>query len=173
MFLSRNRARIGLHQCRLLRLKGVKRFNFFEFFVNLAMILYLSGDVGKIQDRKVIIQAKLPHPLFPIFDGNFSLFHFNVQNLLHKVDITEQLLSNFDVISLTETWLHETITNQDIAFNNFQLPFRRDRVGDSHGGIAVYVKTGISCKLRGDLKLANIECLWLEANLRYIGWNLL
>ena len=44
--------------------------------------------------------------------------------------------------------------------------FRRDRIGDSHGGIALYVKDDIPGKRRLDLELANIECLWLELNIR-------
>ncbi|MCG8033229.1 MAG: hypothetical protein JAZ03_13755 [Candidatus Thiodiazotropha taylori] len=160
------RARIGLHYCRLLRLKGVKRFNLFEYFVFLAMILYLSGDVEKNPGPQSDISNETSSSAFPIFEGHFSLVHYNVQSLLNKVDLVEPELSNFDVISLTETWLNDTITNQDIAFNNFQLPFRRDRIGDSHGGIAVYVKTGIPCKRRDDLELINIECMWLEVNIR-------
>ena len=46
------------------------------------------------------------------------------------------------------------------------MPFRLDRIGDSHGGIAVYVKEAIPCKRRLDLEVANIECLWLELNIR-------
>ena len=47
-------------------------------------------------------------------------------------------------------------------FNEFQDPFRRDRIDDSHGGVIVYVKCGIPCKLRLDLELVNIECVWNE-----------
>ena len=30
----------------------------------------------------------------------------------------------------------------------------------------MYVKTGIPCKRRADLELINIECLWVEINVR-------
>ena len=56
--------------------------------------------------------------------------------------------------------------DQDLAFNDFQLPFRRDRAGDSHGGILVYVKHDIPCRRRNDLELVNIECLWVKINVR-------
>ena len=55
-----------------------------------------------------------------------------------------------------------------LSFNNFQMPFRRDRIGDSHGGIAVYVKEDIPCTCKLDLAVANSECLWLELNIRNI-----
>ena len=47
-------------------------------------------------------------------------------------------------------------------FSEFQDPFRRDRIGDSHGVVIVYVKRGIPCKRRLDLELVNIECDWIE-----------
>ena len=51
-------------------------------------------------------------------------------------------------------------------FNEFQIPFRKDRVGDSHGGVIVYVKRDIPCKRRIDLEIINVECIWVEISLR-------
>ena len=90
------------------------------------------------------------------------MVHYNVQSLASKTDIIEPELTNFDIISLTETWLNDSISNEDLKFNEFQDPFRRDRVDDSHGGVIVYVKRGIPCKRRLDLELVNIECVWIE-----------
>ena len=58
--------------------------------------------------------------------------------------------------------MNVSISNEDLKFNEFQDPFRRDRVGDSHVGVLVYVKHGIPCKRRFDLELVNIECVWIE-----------
>ena len=86
--------------------------------------------------------------------------------LQHKIDILEPELSTFDLVSLSETWLNDSISTEDLLFNDFKAPFRRDRVGDSHGGIIVYVKNDIPCKRRQDLELFNIECIWLELNIK-------
>ena len=94
------------------------------------------------------------------------MVHYNVQSVVNKVDVIESGFSNFSLISLTETWLNDSVSNQDLEFNDFQLPFRRDREGDSHGGILVYVKNDIPSKRRDDLELNNIECLWVEINVR-------
>ena len=97
------------------------------------------------------------------------MVHYNVQsvlNNLNKLDFIEPDFSDFSITSLTETWLNESKPTEDIIFNEFQTPFRRDRVGDSHGGILVYVKRDISCKRRPELELANIECIWIEINIR-------
>ena len=102
--------------------------------------------------------------------------HYNVQSLLQKIDIIEPELPNFDLVSLTETWLNERVLTQDLAFNNYRLPFRRDPVGDSHGGMVAYVKENIPCKRRHDLELNTIECIWLELNIKNkktTCWNIL
>lgn len=130
------------------------------------MLLYQAGDVEKNPGPQSDNDDNTSFSSFPLFNGNFSVVHYNVQSLLHKVDIIEPELSNFDLISLTETWLNNSILNQDLAFKDFQLPFRRDRISDSYGGIAVYVKNGIPSKRRNDLELLSIECLWLEINIR-------
>ena len=165
--ISIYRARIGLHRYRLFKLKGFSCFNHFELVTFLAMLLYQAGDVEKNpgpdnnSNHDTSSQSS-----FPVFQGNFSVVHYNVQSLLQKIDIIEPELSNFDLVSLTETWLNERVLTQDLAFNNYRLPFRRDRVGDSHGGIVVYVKENIPCKRRHDLELNTIECIWLELNIK-------
>ena len=165
--ISIYRARIGLHRYRLYKLKGFSCFNHFELVTFLAMLLYQAGDVEKNpgpdnnSNHDTSSQSS-----FPVFQGNFSVVHYNVQSLLQKIDIIEPELSNFDLVSLTETWLNERVLTQDLAFNNYRLPFRRDRVGDSHGGIVVYVKENIPCKRRHDLELNTIECIWLELNIK-------
>ena len=58
--------------------------------------------------------------------------------------------------------VNERVLTQDLAFNNYRLSFRRDRVGDNHGGIVVYAKDTIPCKRRYDLELNTTECTWLE-----------
>ena len=91
------------------------------------------------------------------------MVHYNpVQSLANKTAIIEPKLTNFDIISLTETWLNDSISNEDLKFNEFEDPFRRDRIGDSHGGVIVHFKRGIPCKRRLDLELVNIECVWIE-----------
>ena len=85
--------------------------------------------------------------------------------IMFRVCYIEPEFSNFD-LSLLETWLNNSILNQDLAFKFFQLPFRRDRICDSFCGIVVYVKNNIPSKRRNDVELISIECLWLEFNIR-------
>ena len=72
----------------------------------------------------------------------------------------------FDVIALTETWLSENVSTGEIVFQNYQVPFRTDRIVNSCGGVIVYVKDNIPCKRRLDLEIDGVECILLELTLR-------
>ena len=83
-----------------------------------------------------------------------------------KVDQLQIELSHFDVIALTEIWLSENVSTDEIMFHNYQVPFRKDRITNSYGGVIVYVKDNIPCKRRLDLEIDGVECIWLELTLR-------
>ena len=75
-----------------------------------------------------------------IIAKNFSVVHYNIQSALHKIDFLESELANFDLMSITETWFNQSISNADVNINGFCAPFRKDRVVDGYGGVAVYIK---------------------------------
>ena len=45
--------------------------------------------------------------------------------------------------------------------------YRRDRTGDAHGGVCVYVDQKYHSKRRADLEMKNIECIWLEITIQH------
>ena len=91
-----------MHHYRLLTVKGVKYFNNFELhvFVFLAVFLYRAGDMEKnpgLENEDAIDTSS--SSTFPVFNGNFSVVHYTVQSVQHKLDIIEPEFSNFDLIS--------------------------------------------------------------------------
>ena len=56
------------------------------------------------------------------------------------------------------------LCNQKCVFKDFKL-YRRNRIGDRHGGICVYVRNNIYSRGRNDLELPDIECIWIEVKL--------
>lgn len=89
------------------------------------------------------------------------MVHYNIQSLANKKDILESELRHFDVISLTETWLDQRTHDSDIELSGY-ITYRRDREGDSHGGICVFVNNNVFSKQRRDLEVPDIECIWVE-----------
>ena len=41
-----------------------------------------------------------------------------------------------------------------------------DRVGDSHGGVVIYVKENVCYQRRLDLEPRGVECIWVELTLK-------
>ena len=84
---------------------------------------------------------------------NLSFVQYNVQSILNKLDILQTELFEFDILAFSETWLNQSISSDDLLFQSFNRPERKDRVGDSHGGVMIYVKEGIYYKRRDDLEI--------------------
>ena len=47
-------------------------------------------------------------------------------------------------------------------FLSYNKPERKDRVGDNHGGVILYVKEALNYKRRDDLEIKDIEYIWIE-----------
>ena len=90
---------------------------------------------------------------------NLSFVQYNVQNILNKLDILQTELFEFYILAFRETWLNQSISSDDLLFQSFNRPERKDRAGDSHGGVMIYVKEGIYYKCRDDLEIRGIECI--------------
>ena len=93
---------------------------------------------------------------------NLSFIHYNVQSDFAKLDILHAELIDFDILAFTETWLNPSIDSEDLSLISFNKPERKDRIGDSHGGVMLYVKTGIHYKRRADLEISDTESIWIE-----------
>ena len=76
-------------------------------------------------------------------------------------------LSEFDILSLSETWLNPAVTNDDISLLSYHLPEHKDCVADSHGGVIIHIKDHIHYVRRHDLEPIGVECVWVELTLKH------
>ena len=104
--------------------------------------------------------------------NSLSLHHFvpsillsNTMSLAPKIDEIAYTIKTVDadIALFTETWSRDTVPDISININHYQL-YRRDRVNRLHGGVCMYVKDSIHCKILSDLNHSDHEVLW--ANLR-------
>ena len=49
-------------------------------------------------------------------------------------------LYEFDILAFIETWLNPAVDPTDLLLDSYCEPERKDRPGDSHGGIMIYIK---------------------------------
>ncbi len=109
--------------------------------------------------------------------GPISFCHLNARSLLSGVDLETHIASqyslldeiyetlvydfDFDIIAVSETWLKDTIGDDDISLAGYQIPFYRHRPTRG-GGVMVYVKEGLPAVHRKEFENNNIEILWVE-----------
>ena len=60
------------------------------------------------------------------------------------------------------TILQMSQIKSDLILQSYNKPERKDRVGDSHVGVILYIKEGIHYKRREDLEIRGIESIWIE-----------
>ena len=126
--------------------KGIAYLNFFELLIILS-ILFIGGIEGNpgpsssFSDDSISFLSATEH----IIEDKFSIVHYNVQSIANKMDLIQSELCNFDIFCITERWLDGRTSDDDIKIENFKL-LRRDRPGEHHGGICVYVRNNIFFK---------------------------
>jgi exonuclease III len=93
--------------------------------------------------------------------NTMAMLHINAQSLRNKVDELELESEGFDIVAITETWLKPEITPDDVKLPGYNM-IRRDRIGDAHGGVALYTRENIIVKERADLHIPDLEAIWAE-----------
>ena len=104
---------------------------------------------------------------FSKLSNHLSVVHYNVQSLVPKLDLLTTELSEFDILAFTETWLNPSVPTIDLTIDSYRIPERKDRPGDSHGGVILYVKNNIHYTRRQDLELRGVESIWIELTLKH------
>ena len=70
--------------------------------------------------------------------------------------------NNIDIIGISKTKFNENHKTESFLIDGYQIPFRRDRLFNNGGGLAIYVKQNVNCTRRMDLEDDDIEIIWLE-----------
>ena len=92
---------------------------------------------------------------------DISMIHANVKSLRNKIDQVSVEATNHDIVTISETWLNKSISNENIKLPGFHPPTRKDRE-DGYGGVAIYIRNCIPYKERPDLTIPNLEAVWAE-----------
>jgi len=107
--------------------------------------------------------AKTALRIFGRQKQGLKICHINAQSLYCKIDEFRLIFegSDVDIVCISETWFSHDLPDSFVALRGYRI-FRSDRL--SHGGgVAVFVKTCINCKviLRNDNN-STMEYLLLE-----------
>jgi hypothetical protein len=103
-----------------------------------------------------------PGPDHPL--KRLSMVHMNIQSLymssinnnprvkLDEVITTFAIEKEVEVISMSETWLHDGINSKLIEIPGYKDPYRKDRKDKRGGGVCAYVSSNVSSKRLKDLE---------------------
>ena len=122
-----------------------------------SIIILLAGD----------IHTNPGPPNNPCNTSDLSVIHINCRSLRNKIDIISCEIGAYDIVTMSETWLDDDVSDNDISIEGFQKPIRKDLLGQTypHGGVAIYVKDNLICKERPDLDIPGLEAVWIETKL--------
>jgi hypothetical protein len=112
----------------------------------------------------------LPGPVDNVSQSQYNIFnkrglhflHLNTRSLLPKIDelriIARKTKAAF--LGLTETWLDDTISDNEISIQNYNI-IRKDR--NRHGGgVCIYIRSDLAFNPRTDLSCDNLEAVFCE-----------
>ena len=127
-----------------------------SFFVTTVkrILLLISGSVH-------------PNPGPNINQDEFRIVHINCRSLnKDKKLLIEAESDNFDILTLSETWLNDKHSDDEVSLEGFHKPIRKDRQNNRvGGGVAIFVKIGHFCKHRSDLEIDELEAVWIETRI--------
>ena len=116
-----------------------------------VLILLLAGDVhvnpGPIKSRC----------------KSLSMCHANVRSLSRSklLAVKTSLANLYDIITLSETHLHQGIGDDLFEIEGFHDIIRNDR-NEHGGGVAIYVKSNIVFKRHFEFESPSIEAIWIS-----------
>ena len=103
-----------------------------------------------------------PDAAFNFPRREFLLFHLIACSLFSKIDEIHLLAKNnpFNVLTLSETWLSESVSNSEISIQRYLDPIKCDHQYGEHGGgdVAVCITSSVLHK-----EICSISCPKLEA----------
>ena len=97
--------------------------------------------------------------------NKLKCMYFNARSIVNKHEELELYINDedIDIIGITETWLNSEISDSEINLDGYTI-FRKDRDHANKtrgGGVALYVRSELSCVRRDDIVEVNFpETLW-------------
>ena len=104
--------------------------------------------------------------------SGLKVLHLNIRslrNISHRSQLRElNSREQFDIITISESWLNTTITSTEIQLDGYKL-FRLDRLHKGGGGVCACVRSDLKSKVLKDFSSIsdrNFHQLWLSIQVK-------
>ena len=88
-----------------------------------------------------------------------------IKNIAHLTEVKELVnLHKIDILTISETWLNSTVTNSEIAIEDYKI-YRLDRLHKRGGGICAYIKKNLKASVLKELSQiseSSFHQLWIN-----------
>lgn len=137
----------------------------------------LISSICAATDDQPLVDDVIDRDLRSTFSKKgLHFLHLNVRSLLLKIEEIRELVKHLKVgvICFTESWLDDTVSDEEIAINNYNI-VRKDR-SRKGGGVCVYVHFNVAFNIRedlaSDLEIVSMD-ICLPKNKTHFIWRLL
>lgn len=122
------------------------------FFLVMFLLLLEAGDVESNPG--------------PDSEHSLSILHLNIRSIRNKIAYVQDHLSDFNILSFSETHLDVNISSELLTVSNyFSDPYRKDR--NMHGGgLLLYINSSLRHRRRPDLEIFCEESIWAEIDVK-------
>ena len=99
-----------------------------------------------------------------IFDvKGLHFVHLNVRSILQKIPELRILFKrkNLAVIAFTETWLNDSVNNEEINIDGYKV-IRNDRSSGHGGGVCLYIRNNLAFNVISEMQTEVTESLWIN-----------
>lgn len=139
-------------------------------FCLLSMASFVKNDAFKFYRFLILLICMDIHENpGPAFGEIYSLdiIHLNTRSIRNKIEYLSNLVESCQIACFSETHLDTDIDSNNLKFDGFDEPIRKDR-NRNGGGIMVFMSSQLKYSRRHDLENPRIETIWLEIQLREI-----
>ena len=95
-------------------------------------------------------------------DNRLTIKHINAHSLEKKIECLQLEAEGYDIIGISESWLHDGISDDLVSLEGYHTPLRRDREENRYGGVALYCNEMLAQKRRDDIHEPGVESVWSE-----------
>jgi hypothetical protein len=131
-----------------------------DLWVKILLIQYLIALSMDVHQHPGPVTTNTPQNTAKISFCNVNIRSLNAENRFDE--FKNQIAGNFDVITVTETWLGPDHLNDPYEIHGYTGPYRLDRTLQDSGGVMTWVNSNIVVKRRLDLEQPKLELSWIE-----------
>ena len=112
--------------------------------VFLLFVLHFTLIIGNVEVNPGPLMNEISNASLINTDKSLDMCNINIRSIRNKLEFFQNIVDEFDIITVTETYLNSNVSDDDIKLESFSPNIMCcDRDGAAGGGVLFYVRDGI------------------------------